>query len=76
MVHIGKHWRPAWFERRRSDGAYEALNAPMSSRELDIQTALLPPPLRQPMPWSLAQVGTALTALVALAGFVAVFAPA
>lgn len=76
MVHIGKHWRPTWFERRRSDGAYEALNAPMSSRELAIQTALLPPPLRQPPMWSVAQVGTGLTAVVALAAFVAVYAPA
>jgi hypothetical protein len=38
---IGRLYKPSYFERRRSDGIYEALNAPMTFDEAALQEALL-----------------------------------
>jgi len=38
---IGAQYAPKWFTRRASDGAYQALNGPMSADEVLLQEALV-----------------------------------
>lgn len=40
-VHIGRDWRPSWFERRHRDGTYEAFNAPQWPESIRLQGELL-----------------------------------
>ena len=40
-IKLGAQWRPTWFRIRASDGAFSALNSPMSDDEVNVQIALL-----------------------------------